>query len=126
MRNILCLLFASLYMVGCSSINQPVASRALVEYTFSSEQKNVPSAFWQTLSSAKFGNEIIINQQPAELGQQYFSANGRTCRKILWRDNNIDSLARVICKSSKDDSWQYVKSVMSEYIEGRSPVRAGQ
>jgi hypothetical protein len=126
MRNIISLLLLTFYLVGCTSISQPVASRALVEYTFDSEQENVPSTSWQALSTARFGQKIVIAQKSAELGQRYFSANGRTCRKLLWIDSNIDALARVTCKSSLDDSWQYVKPVMSEYIETRSAAEAAQ
>ena len=126
MKNIFSLLLATFYVMGCSSISQPVASRALVEYTFVSEQDNVPSTAWQELSSARFGKKIAIDQKYAELGQQYFSANGRTCRTLLWIDANIDALPRVTCKSTQDDSWQYVKPVMSEYIETRSVAEAAQ
>jgi hypothetical protein len=119
-------LFATFSLGACSSITQPVASRALVEYTFGSERETVPSALWQELSTAGLGEKIVIEQQYAELGQQYFAANGRTCRKLLWIDANIDSLPRVTCKSTEDGSWQYIKPVMSEYIETGSTVEAAQ
>ena len=126
MRNICSLLLVTFYLVGCTSINQPVASRALVEYSFISKQNNVPSEFWQDLSTARYGKKIVIDQQSAKLGQQYFAANGRTCRKLMWIDSNFDSLPRVTCKSTQDDSWHYVKPVMSEYIETPSVVEAAQ
>jgi hypothetical protein len=126
MRNIFSLLLATFYVMGCSSISQPVASRALVEYTFATEQDNVPSTVWQELSNARFGKKVAIDQKYAELGQTYFSANGRTCRTLLWIDANVDALPRVTCKSIQDDSWQYVKPVMSEYIETGSTVEAAQ
>jgi hypothetical protein len=126
MRNIFSLLLATYYLVGCSSVSQPVASRALVEHTFATEQNNVPSAVWQDLSTARMGKKIAIDQKYVELGQAYFSANGRTCRTLLWIDANIDALPRVTCKSTQDDSWQYVKPVMSEYVEDRSTAEAAQ
>jgi hypothetical protein len=126
MKNIFSLLLATCCLSACSSISQPVASRALVEYTFVSKQNNVPSTVWQELSTARFGKRIVINQKQAELGQQYFSANGRTCRKLVWIDTNSDSLPRVTCKSALDESWQYVKPVMSEYIETGSVAEAAQ
>ena len=126
MKNIFSLLFATSYLVGCSSVSQPVATRALVEYSYISEQSNVPSRLWPELSVVSSGNRIVVEQKHAELGQRYFSANGRMCRKLLWVDADVDSLSQIICKSAQDESWQFVKPVMSEYIENRNIVEAAQ
>lgn len=112
MKNIF-LLFAILIIVqGCSSIDQPTASRALVEQQFLIPTVSVDSSLSAALSNSKDGTALAIQDHAVVMGSKFFAASGLTCRKVSSMQTGQD----IYCLNS-EGSWFKVNNVISEYNE---------
>ncbi|WP_158966951.1 hypothetical protein [Paraglaciecola sp. L3A3] len=112
MKNILLLPIIFTVMQGCSSIDQPVASRALVEHHFVADAPSVDLSLGTALSNSKTGAVLTINNQEAVVGAKFFAASGFICRKVIAKPSGQD----IYCKNS-DKGWFQVNKVISEYSE---------
>jgi hypothetical protein len=118
MKNIVLLAVISTLIQGCTSISQPTASIPLVENEFESVTPNVFVDFSlsEALFDLKTGNTLVIEQQPAVMGDRFFAATGFTCRKLT----SEKAGQRIYCLN-KLGSWFKVKRVISEYNEDILP-----
>ncbi|WP_133468396.1 hypothetical protein [Paraglaciecola marina] len=97
---------------GCSSIEQPVASRALVEYEFGNGAVVLPLNQQLVLSQADDDKSVQLGNKKAELGPIFFAASGKNCRKVKF----IKGGQRVYCKTRAGD-WYAVNPVLATYSE---------
>lgn len=95
---------------GCSSIDQPVASRALVDYQMVSELRPVKTNFNDVLNRTSNSETVILNGQQALLGESFFSAAGKTCRKVSF----IEQGERVYCQA-ESNQWFEIESILADY-----------
>ncbi len=102
----------SILLQGCTSIDQPIASRALVEHEFVSDAKPVSSTQQVILSQSSMSTNVQIDGKPAVLGKPFFAASGKTCRKVQFM---LDG-QRVYCKTNNGD-WYAVSPVLASYSE---------
>ncbi|MEP2651479.1 MAG: hypothetical protein ABJH06_05725 [Paraglaciecola sp.] len=105
------LLLGTLFQ-GCSSIDQPIASRALVENEFGPDIVLLSSEQQLVFSKDSNTRQVQINGKQAELGQVFFAASGKICRKVQFL---VDG-QRVYCKTDKG-SWYAVSPVLASYNE---------
>ena len=95
---------------GCTAIQQPVATRQLVEDSTTSGFPTVAAELNQLLSNQQENSSVIWEGQTAMLGKRFFSATGKTCRKVT-----IEQLGdRVFCQG-EDNQWFTVQPVLAEY-----------
>ncbi|MDO6691948.1 hypothetical protein Q4574_01570 [Aliiglaciecola sp. 3_MG-2023] len=102
----------SILLQGCTSIDQPVASRALVEHEFVSDAVPVSTALQAILSQSSLSKQVQINGKPAVLGKTFFAASGKTCRKAQF----VSDGQRVYCQANSGD-WYAVSPVLASYSE---------
>lgn len=112
MKNILLVAVLSILMQGCTSISQPTASRALVEHEFVTPIVSVGSSLSEALSNIETGAALVIEQQPALMGDSFFAATGLTCRRLT-----LQQMGQSIYCLSTQGNWFKVKRVISEYNE---------
>jgi hypothetical protein len=98
---------------SCAGVNQPVAHRPLVEQSFSQDYQLVSKDSWGQLSQIRSGNVIKLNAQDVTLGDLYFSATGKRCRKVFLQQK----LTRLVCQDQDSEQWHLITPVISEYIE---------
>jgi hypothetical protein len=116
MKNIVLLVLLSSLIQGCTSISQPTASTPLVENAlkFFTSTAFVDFSLSEALFDLKTGAKLVIEQQPAVMGDKYFAATGNTCRKLT-----LEKLGqRTYCLNNLG-SWYKVKRVISEYNEDK-------
>lgn len=107
------LLFSILISVqGCTSIDQPVASRALVEQQLITQDSSVDSTLSTALSNLKSGAVFSIQNRDVVIGSKFFAATGLTCRKVSSVQNGED----IYCYSSIGN-WFKVNKIISIYNE---------
>ena len=110
MKNIVLLSVMLTVAQGCSSIDQPKASRALVEHQYVAQAPTVDSSLSIALSNSKAGSVLSIEQQATLMGLKFFSATGLTCRKLT----SEFAGQHIYCLNPKS-SWFKVNKVISEY-----------
>lgn len=116
MKNISCILLSVSVLAGCAGIDQPIASRPLVEHDFETQETLVPESLWSQFSDADSKTQITVQSSYAQLSAPFFAANGKTCRKLIF----AQATTQVACQSSDKTSWYYVKPVLAEYSEPSS------
>jgi hypothetical protein len=112
MKNTLLLSAILLMAQGCSSINQPTASRALVEDQFVVTTAPVNESLSAALSGSPEGYVLAIHEQPMVIGSKFFAAIGLTCRKLSSMQTGQD----IYCLNEQG-GWFKVSRVISEYNE---------
>jgi hypothetical protein len=116
MKNIVLLVVISTLVQGCAGIAQPTASRPLVENEFVTPTVSVDFSLNASLSNAKTGSSLVIEQQPAVMGERFFAATGLTCRKLA-----VEQTGQHIYCLKNQGSWFKIKKVISEYNENSMP-----
>lgn len=112
MKNIVLLSVLSTFIQGCTSIEQPTASRPLVEHEYVTPTASTNSFLNSSLSNAKAGEKLVVEQQPAVMGDVFFAASGLTCRKLITKQVGQN----IYCLNTRGH-WFKVKNVISEYNE---------
>jgi uncharacterized protein YceK len=112
MKNIVLLTFILILVQGCSSINQPTASRPLVENQFVTPTATVGVSLADALSYSTTGTVVDIEKQHSVIGSKFFAATGLTCRKLSSEERGQD----IYCLNDQG-SWFKVNKVISEYNE---------
>jgi hypothetical protein len=112
MKNIIIIPIILTIAQGCTSIQQPTASRALVENQHVASEVVADLSLSAALSNLKVGAALTIEQRPAVMGDSFFAATGLTCRKLTWQhvEQNIYCL-------NPQGHWFKVKRVIAEYNE---------
>lgn len=106
------LLLLSILLQGCTSIEQPVASRALVEYELGGSVVHLPANQQQILSDSADTQSTQLDGKRVVLGKPFFAASGKICRKVQFK---LDG-QRVYCKTHKGE-WYAVNQVLASYTE---------
>lgn len=106
------LFFVFIFAQGCSSIEQPTASRALVEQQLIASYSSVDSTLSTALSNSKDGAVFSIKGRASVIGSKYFAATGLTCRKV----SSVQKGEDIYCFSNKEN-WFKVNRVLSKYNE---------
>lgn len=112
MKNKFLLYSIIIFGQGCTSIDQPVASRALVEQQLIAPDSNIDSTLSTALSNSKNGAVFSIQNRDLVIGSKFFAATGLTCRKVSSVQNGED----IYCHSSIG-SWFKVNKIISIYNE---------
>ncbi len=112
MKKILLLALLSSLIQGCTSISQPTASRPLVENKFVTPIASVESSLGVALSNLNAGSDLVVDQQPAVMGEIFFAATGLNCRKLT-----LHHLGQNVYCLNAQGRWFKVKRVISEYNE---------
>jgi hypothetical protein len=113
MKNIILLSVVFILTQGCTSINQPTASRALVEKQYATPTELVATPISDALSNAKVGAVVSIQDQAMVMGSKFFAATGLVCRKLKSEQTGQD----IYCLNEQQDSWFKVNKVIAEYNE---------
>jgi hypothetical protein len=113
MKNIILFSAVLILTQGCTSINQPTASRALVEQQYATQNETVAATLATALSNSKVGAVILIQEQPVVMGNKFFAATGLTCRKLSTEQSSQD----IYCLNDQQDGWFKVNKVIAEYNE---------
>ena len=112
MKKILLITVLSILIQGCTSIAQPTASRPLVEHKLVTPMASVESSLGVALSNVKPGTTLIVEQQPAVMGENFFAAIGLSCRRLT-----LQQLGQNVYCLNAQGRWFKVKQVISEYNE---------
>jgi hypothetical protein len=115
MKNIVLFSTICFLFQGCTSINQPTASRALVESQFvelSEFDSFIDLSLVSALSNAETGTVLAIEDQIVVIGSKYFAATGLNCRKAISEQGGQD----IYCLDGQAN-WFKVNKVISEYKE---------
>ena len=96
---------------GCSSIEQPVAKRPLVEQAYVYPSATTNETLASALSNGESGLSILDNGQEIVLGNRFFAASGWTCRKLDYKR----SQTKTFCFANT--LWFEAKNVIAEYTE---------
>jgi hypothetical protein len=112
-------------LVGCTSIDQPVAQRELVNEYYSIDRQTVSDEFWNSLLKKNEGHTLTLEGQSVSLGKLYVSATGQICRKIFWQKETSANTSNLSCKSSLNNSWYFVEAVLAEYTDNQNTPGAG-
>lgn len=114
MKNFILLSGLFFLLSSCTSIEQPIASRPLVEkQDVSSKIPISSSSLSSALSNKKVGDVLVIGQQRVVMGNQFFAATGLTCRKLTTEVSGQNTYCLDI-----QGHWFKVNRVISEYSEG--------
>ncbi len=116
MKNIVVLSIILIVIQGCTSIDQPTASRSLVEHEFVAQAPSVDLSLSAALSNSKAGSVLAIEQQPTVMGDKFFAATGLTCRKLI-----AELTGQHIYCLNTQGGWFKVNKVISEYNEKIMP-----
>jgi hypothetical protein len=116
MKNTILLSVVLILAQGCTSINQPKASRALVEQQFTVPGVSANLSLSAALSNSKAGTVLAIQQQPVVMGSKFFAATGLTCRRLT-----SEQAGQYIYCLDGQGSWFKVNKVISEYNESDMP-----
>jgi hypothetical protein len=112
MKKILLVVLLPTLIQGCTSISQPTASRPLVEHKFVTPIVSVESSLGIALSNDETGTNLVVEQQPAMMGENFFAATGLSCRKLT-----LQQLGQNVYCLNVQGRWFKVKRVISEYNE---------
>jgi hypothetical protein len=112
MKNTLLLSVIFMMAQGCSSIDQPTASRALVDDQFFATAAPVNESLSAALSDSSEGAVLAIQDQPMVIGSKFFAATGLSCRKLNSKQTGQD----IYCLNEQG-GWFKVNKVISEYNE---------
>ncbi|GAC13304.1 DVU3141 family protein [Aliiglaciecola lipolytica] len=112
MKKLSSLILLGILLQGCTSIDQPVASRALVDHDYAIQTAPVSAEQQTILSQTYHANTVQLDGKPAILGKPFFAASGRTCRKVQF----IVDGQRVFCKTTEGD-WYPIVPVLASYSE---------
>lgn len=102
-------------LVGCTSIDQPIAQLQLVRENNGVERQFVSNALWRDFLNESEGHKLNSDGHTVYLGKLYVSATGHICRKLIWENSFPVNVSNLTCKSTLSDSWFFVESVMAEY-----------
>jgi hypothetical protein len=112
MKNKVLLLAVLIFAQGCTSINQPTASRALVENQFVTPAVIVGVSLADALANSSVGTVFAVQDQAVVMGNKFFAAVGLTCRKLTLEQSG----QAIYCLNERGD-WFKVNKVISEYTE---------
>jgi hypothetical protein len=112
MKTIILLSVILISLQGCTSIDQPTASRALVEGQFLVPAQAIDSSLSEALSNSKAGAALSVDGQVVVMGEQFFAAIGLNCRKV-----NSEQADKFIYCLNSQDVWFKVNKVIAEYNE---------
>lgn len=112
MKNIFLFITILIFAQGCSSIDQPTASRALVEQQFVTPTVSVDLSLSAALSNSKDGTTLSVQKRALVMGSKFFAASGLTCRKVSSKQTGQE----IYCLNG-EGSWFKVNNVISEYNE---------
>ncbi|WP_157360326.1 hypothetical protein [Aliagarivorans marinus] len=107
-RLVCCSLLLSL--TACSqNATQPIASRSIVENVVREEVDFIPEEFWELLLNGSVGDEFTLSGYELTIGEIYYSASGRWCRKVGISTEPVTSdskhYRRVTCKVENGPAW---------------------
>jgi hypothetical protein len=108
-------LLSALLVQGCTSINQPTASRSLVEHNHIISIPAQNDYMQKQLSHSQSGVIINLGDETGTLGPRFFAASGVTCRKAFAETTD----QRVYCLNALKQ-WYKVKAVISVYHESEN------
>lgn len=97
-----------LVLSGCTKpIEQPVASRQLVENVVERDKNLIPEQYWGELDSAERFSNLSISKYNITLLDLYDSASGKVCRRFEATEVGSDSSAeiRVACRKPSETAW---------------------
>lgn len=115
-----CYLLASVvFFQGCSSINQPTASRPLVEHTYIGESRPESDDMQIVLSRNAEGDSFRAKNETGVVGAEFFSATGVRCKKVTF----VNGGPLVFCLNGLKQ-WYKVRPVISQY--NKNPSRTAQ
>jgi hypothetical protein len=103
-------LVSFILLQGCSSIEQPIASRPLVEQEYIVTTPVENDDMQSILNNTPSDSTITLKDEVATLGPVFFAASGVHCRKAIV----IPGEQQLFCQN-QFKQWYQVQSVMSEY-----------
>ncbi|MGS2719892.1 hypothetical protein [Paraglaciecola aestuariivivens] len=109
MKNIVLLALSSAFLLSCTTVSQPIASRPLVEQGYLAPNSQIVSSLNTQLSTNPPTDSFTIQGQNVALGPKYFAATGLVCRKLSSKIQH-----QIYCQNTKGN-WFKVKQVLSEY-----------
>lgn len=112
MKNTVLLFAILIFTQGCSSINQPTASRSLVEDQFVVPSSIVGVSLADVLANSTVGAVFAIQGEAVVMGSKFFAATGLTCRKLTVAISGQD----IYCLNELG-GWFKVNKVIAEYNE---------
>jgi hypothetical protein len=112
MKNTVLLFAFLIFAQGCTSINQPTASIALVNNQFVMPSATVGASLADALANSSVGTVLAVQDQAVVMGNKFFAAIGFTCRKLTLEQSGQD----IYCLNELGD-WFKVNKVISEYNE---------
>jgi hypothetical protein len=110
MKNTTLFFFTFFLAQGCSSIDQPTASRALVGEQFITTAALVNGSLSAALTDSTEEAVLVIREQPMVMGGKFFAATGLTCRKLSSKQTGQN----IYCLNEQG-GWFKVNKVISEY-----------
>lgn len=117
MKFILGITLTVLLTSGCvSRIDQPVASRPLVENVVILATESVPQVHWSKLSNETAGSMLTIDGNKMVLGQRYIAASGHTCIALQPTDT-IAKRSSTVCNRKDSIEWHYARPVIAFHTE---------
>lgn len=93
---------------ACSSkIEQPVASRPLVENVVERELAPLPESVWDVFETGPSHHEVTIGKYKLLIMEHYASASNKLCRRfeVLQLDDDGSSELRVACRRHDQSTW---------------------
>jgi hypothetical protein len=117
MKFILGITLTVLLTSGCvSRIDQPVASRPLVENVVILATESIPQMHWTKLSNAMAGAMLTIDGDKMILGERYIAASGDTCI-ALYPADMIAKRSTTVCNGKDSMEWHYARPVIAFHSE---------
>lgn len=117
MKFILGISLTILLTSGCvSRIDQPVASRPLVENVVILATESVPQMHWSKLSIETSGSTLTIDGHKMVLGERYIAASGDTCIAL----QSVDAMVKrstTVCNGKDSLEWHYARPVIAFHTE---------
>jgi uncharacterized protein YceK len=95
-------------LVGCSSIEQPIASLPLVDSQHFASTEEAPSGLANQLDKTRAGLQIVVDGNLYYVSSLFYAARGNYCRFLTNNDAKL-----VYCKSD-NEGWFKVPSILSE------------
>ncbi|MGY5449852.1 hypothetical protein ACVFI8_02705 [Agarivorans sp. MS3-6] len=104
-------------MLGCAKpIEQPVASRELVENVIEKDKNLIPESYWAVLDSGQTYEQLQVSIYQITLLDLYQSASGKLCRRFEAQEINTQDSPeiRVACKQRTDNAWYLSSPAVSD------------
>jgi hypothetical protein len=117
MKFILGITLTVLLTSGCvSRIDQPVASRPLVENVIILATESVPQMHWSALSNETSGSLINIDGNKMVIGERYVAASGDTCIALQYAEL-VATRSTTVCNGKDSIEWHYARPVIAFHTE---------